>query len=1525
MRDFFAEEPETKQIDFFAEEEDTTQGFTEETISPIQQQEKEGSTNVKDFFAEEEPEKQEISIVDRFTAGLEKGVSGELTKALTGNLEDSEILKLSEEDPNFWEGMIMFGGEMLSDAPYLAAGATAGGLLLAPVGGAIGSAVPVVGTAFGSLVGGGIGAGAGSLGFTTFMKESLKEYRNHALNGNDLTFGEFIQQADRIGSKTLTSGLLGSILYMVQVGAPLLKNTKIFNNLFKTKIGAKSVELAAEAAALTSIPALSEGRLPTIDDLKGALTVMGPFQIVKAIPAMKNAIVELKDTADYNKTIKVLEEIHKLSSEELTSSKLDEINEQVEAELVKEKSAVAKDLIKEKKVKEEIFEKNIEKDRDVKVEEAQEEIRKVLKKDEKFYEKAEEQDKVSNEKLNKEIKVQEEKYIKDVEKANTNIEEGLDREVEKVEKKTTKIKKESDKEISKIEDIVEKQKIRVRKVEEARVKQQEKLIDSQEKTSLKLEETKRNHEKKASDKRFEKTTAPKAREKLAATRRNQATRYREKVKAIEEEAAKKRKESRKASDERVDAKEDKIEQQAFKKQEKLEQDSNKKIEQLNKKAIDKADKMRQQELKRVERSNNENETNILNKAEARDKKLKKGQQKTFDEYKAQLQKANDKINSAYAIAAKKKAKEASKLKKKILNKWSEEKGLIEEKSRPRIEKTISNRKSVEEQVSIGETQKVAKKEKPSFKTEFVDEFYPLERITKELAPEGLPISQDPYKLARLSRGSSGKTETFLMYNTFDPITLKSKNKGLINILKPIRNQIAEFSKYLAAERAIELNKFGKETGIDIKDAERIVSRDNRKFAKAKHELDVYQKDILDYAEKAGLLSSETRAKFDDMYKNYVPLKRVIEDKKAFIGRNLNPKEQFFRLEGSDKPIVDPLESVIQNTYMIIRTAEQNMVTKSLVDLIEAKKGIGRAIETIQGRPVEENLLNMIDFMEMSDSEKGTISYFDNGVKRTYEVPNDVADAIQGLTTQEFGFWTKVLTYPTRAIRLTAVQLNPTFLVKNIFRDQAEALMFTKNGYIPFVDMARGLFHAMKKDDLYYKWKAAGGDQSFVNSVTREVNQKKLRHVSGNRGATVLENMQDLGHALESIPDAIEKSTRLGEFKKSLQRNGMSSDDLREAALQSREITLDFAKKGARTQLAVKAVPFFNAHIQGLDKFYQEIKNNPSKLGKYAPAVAMKGVTYLTLPTLALWYKNKDDERYQELPDYEKNKNWHLFFPTWLPKSLQHFKIAKPFELGSIFATLPERIAQYIYDNNPEELDAALFDIVDTMMLPYIPAIAQPGIESFGNKSLHTGAPIIPLSQQMLPPELQQTAYTSETAKLIGKGISKIPYIGDTKTASPVEVDHWITAWSGDFGRAALAISDKILAKAGIVPEVINPEKELGDYPILKVIIGKETSGTQSKSIRKFYDISEKISKYFAGKKELRKRDKESGKEEYSIYHKNKAKRIRRVFSRNFKLISDIRINPTMTPAEKKIQIDQLAADMTGVARQFLSEMKEDKD
>jgi len=118
----------------------------------------------------------------------------------------------------------------------------------------------------------------------------MKEYRDYAEKGNDLTFGEFLERADRIGSETLKSGLMGVILGQVNKAAPMLKEIPGLGKLFTTKIGAKAGEVALETAALGTIPKVSAGEIPTKQDYAEALMMVLGMQVTKIPTKIREGI-----------------------------------------------------------------------------------------------------------------------------------------------------------------------------------------------------------------------------------------------------------------------------------------------------------------------------------------------------------------------------------------------------------------------------------------------------------------------------------------------------------------------------------------------------------------------------------------------------------------------------------------------------------------------------------------------------------------------------------------------------------------------------------------------------------------------------------------------------------------------------------------------------------------------------------------------------------------------------------------------------------------------------------------------------------------------------------------------------------------------------------------------------------------------------------------------------------------------------------------------------------------------------------
>jgi hypothetical protein len=88
----------------------------------------------------------------------------------------------------------------------------------------------------------------------------------------------------------------------------------------------------------------------------------------------------------------------------------------------------------------------------------------------------------------------------------------------------------------------------------------------------------------------------------------------------------------------------------------------------------------------------------------------------------------------------------------------------------------------------------------------------------------------------------------------------------------------------------------------------------------------------------------------------------------------------------------------------------------------------------------------------------------------------------------------------------------------------------------------------------------------------------------------------------------------------------------------------------------------NARIQGLDKLARGFQAN--RMG-----FVMKGLMLATI-SAALMLAGKDDKRYQDLEEWDRDTNWHFFAGD------VHVRIPKPFEVGAIFGTSAERLVRW---------------------------------------------------------------------------------------------------------------------------------------------------------------------------------------------------------------------------------------------------------
>jgi hypothetical protein len=220
-------------------------------------------------------------------------------------------------------------------------------------------------------------------------------------------------------------------------------------------------------------------------------------------------------------------------------------------------------------------------------------------------------------------------------------------------------------------------------------------------------------------------------------------------------------------------------------------------------------------------------------------------------------------------------------------------------------------------------------------TAALDDLAPIKRAVSEMAQgKDVPANQDPYVMARLVRGVYGKAQQALEFGTFDFKKLENNGKSLKDIIEPVKDDLDGLRAYAISSRAMELKDRFIVSGFDIDAAAKVVNETKAKFEPIMREMVEYQNRITAYLRDSGVLSKDAYEAMLEANKNYVPFYRMLEgDTPANgAGGGLKVKNPIKQIKGSGMDIVDPIESIIKNTYTYLTLADRNATTKAFYDL-----------------------------------------------------------------------------------------------------------------------------------------------------------------------------------------------------------------------------------------------------------------------------------------------------------------------------------------------------------------------------------------------------------------------------------------------------------------------------------------------------------------------------------------------------------------------------------------------------------------
>jgi hypothetical protein len=264
--------------------------------------------------------------------------------------------------------------------------------------------------------------------------------------------------------------------------------------------------------------------------------------------------------------------------------------------------------------------------------------------------------------------------------------------------------------------------------------------------------------------------------------------------------------------------------------------------------------------------------------------------------------------------------------------------------------------------------------------------------------------------------------------------------------------------------------------------------------------------------------------------------------------------------------------------------------------------------------------------------------------------------------------------------------------------------------------------------------------------------------------------------------------------------------------------------------------------------------------------------------------------------------------TWQRNDGTIWRIPKPFELGALFGSVPERILDSFFTAHPNSFKDLHKTLWQTLTPNFMPQAASPLIEQFANRSMFLDRPLVPKSLEKVQPKYQETGYTSEVAKTIGGMISS--FNKDTSFASPIVIDNYIRQWTGGLGAHALNILDKGLRATGIAPDKVQPEATAADMPLLKAFAARFPAGS-AQSVQDFYNTYDERKSAKATDTYLRKsgRDSERTGEPIQV-----AEGIHKALGNQQKFIRNVYSDMSMSPAEKRQLIDVTYLQMIETAR-----------
>lgn len=772
-------------------------------------------------------------------------------------------------------------------------------------------------------------------------------------------------------------------------------------------------------------------------------------------------------------------------------------------------------------------------------------------------------------------------------------------------------------------------------------------------------------------------------------------------------------------------------------------------------------------------------------------------------------------------------------------------------------------------------------------------------------------NQQGYVSARLASGLADVLHAVFNYGAPEwrdgVVSRKADTKGLLEVFGMLGDDLNNWLAWMGANRAEKLMAEGRENNLtpaDIAELKALANGKERLFEQVRQEYNKINSAVITLAQEAGLISPEQRGGFDEEW--YVPFFRDMDvdpemegiaamvqeptSRKGIANQSAKIKE----LKGGKQSTKDLMENIIQRQSTLIDAALKNKAMLEVVNNLDGTDYM-QAIDSPDIAALSQAELSKI----------GRVRVMHNGKAKAYAVSDPAL--LRGLLQINDAGSKSLFNRMARSAKrfLTAgITLSPDFIIKNFVRDATHAWMINKDDFKFGADSIKGIKKAFKEDELYRDliFSGAAFQGGYVHGADPEAAAQQIRRTLAAKGLgqgqidSYLDSLVTKGSQLfemyRTASDKFENANRLSTYEAALTK-GKSK---RQAAYEAKDL-MDYSLKGnfALIGTMIDMLPFFNARLQGMSKLVRAARagDGDRVLKVLSANLAMKGMKVAAF-SLALAALNDDDERYQELPDWDKDGNWHF----WLGDD--HFRIPKPFELGILFGTLPERLFNYGTGNQPaSDLGKSVaHSLFNTLALNPIPQIALPMVEVMTNRSFFKGSAIEGMADENKQAEDRYNAYTSDVAKLIGEAFG----------TSPKKIEHVIKGYTGTLGGYVLGIADGVARQ---IMGVESADTPISRYPVIKAFYQSDTPKTATKYQDEFYDALETATQAYGSYKraveegDVVRQQELKEDEAKSLSSRVHLSRVQRQLSQLSKQAEMVNNNHALTGAQKRDRLEDI--------------------